>query len=285
MLTLDKAIGMFIGLAVGDALGAPLEFLDSREPSNYITKYMKGGHHNMSKGEWTDDTAMAYAMAQAFIDNKGEFNPHAIMNNFKAWHDDGKFIPRGYCFDIGGTTQRAIEKYQPEKIDNFPYKGMSVNDGSGNGGLMRIAPAILVSASPARAIELGVAQTILTHGNAECLEYSRILSEELWHGEPLAKYSNYRHPVGIDRKDVMSGGYVKETYQCAMWAFHYTDTFEDAVITAVNRGYDSDTCGAVTGMIAGAYYGYSKIPTRFTDELMWHDELVTAATKLYKLRS
>ena len=284
MLTLDKAVGMFIGLAVGDALGAPLEFLDSREPSDYITKYMKGGHHNMSKGEWTDDTAMAYAMAHAFIDNWGEFNPHAIMNNFKAWYERGDFIPRGECFDIGGTTQRAIQAYTPKSVDVFPYKGMSVNDSSGNGGLMRLAPAILVADSPARAIEMAIAQTLLTHGTPECIEYSRVLAEELWHGEPLRKYDSYRHPQDIDRNDVMSGGYVVETYQCAMWAFQSTDTFEDCIIAAVNRGHDSDTCGAVAGMIAGAYYGWSKIPKQYKDGLMWHDKLVDAATTLHKLR-
>jgi ADP-ribosyl-[dinitrogen reductase] hydrolase len=281
MLTLDAAKGMFIGLAVGDALGAPLEFMDSREPDNYITRYHSGGHHEMRKGEWTDDTAMALGLAQALIDNDGEFNPADIMHNWSRWYCAGEFIPRGECFDIGNTTRKAIELYNK---NNTLYNGTSLDEDSGNGALMRLAPVIIVSESPERATELAVAQTVMTHGSSTCIEYSRVLANELWHRHPLLRYEEYRLDRNTDRKDVMSGGYVKETYQCAMWSFYNTKTFEDCVITAVNRGYDSDTCGAVAGMIAGAHYGYSNIPQRFLDGLMWREELESAAHNLYEVR-
>ena len=281
MLTLDSAMGMFIGLAVGDALGAPLEFLPSREPDKYVTKYMSGGYHDMKKGEWTDDTAMALGMAQSFIDNEGEFNPSDIMNNWSRWYNAGEFIPRGECFDIGNTTQRAITVY--DKIHTV-YNGVSLATEAGNGALMRIAPVVMVSSTPERAMELAVAQTIMTHGSPEAIEYSRVFAHELWHGDALRRYEKYRLPRNVEHKEVMSGGYVKETYQCAMWAFMTTDNFADCIIKAVNRGHDSDTCGAVAGMIAGAYYGYIGIPKRFTDELAWHDELRRAALKLHGMR-
>ena len=281
MLTLDKAQGMLIGLAVGDALGAPLEFMEARQPDNYITKYHTGGWHDVDKGEWTDDTAMALGMAQAFIDNEGEFNPADIMHNWSRWYNAGEFIPRGKCFDIGGTTQRAIERYNK---NNTLYNGVSLDAESGNGALMRLAPAVMVSATPERAMELAVAQTILTHGSPTCIEYSRVFAHELWHGNPLYRYNNYRLSEDTNRNDVMSGGYVVETYQCAMWAMTTTSNFKDCIVAAVNRGHDSDTCGAVAGMIAGAYYGYKAIPSEFKQELAWHDKLLTVATKLHKLR-
>ena len=78
---LDSDIGMLIGLAIGDALGAPLEFQPARDPENYITKYMTGGAHHVTKGEFTDDASMALAMADAFIQASG-FNPNLIMDNF-----------------------------------------------------------------------------------------------------------------------------------------------------------------------------------------------------------
>ena len=84
---LDSDIGMFIGLAVGDALGAPLEFQPARDPDNYITKYMSGGAHNVTKGEFTDDTSMALAMADAFISSKS-FNAKLIMQNFLKWKNE-----------------------------------------------------------------------------------------------------------------------------------------------------------------------------------------------------
>jgi len=281
MLTLDSAMGMFIGLAVGDALGAPLEFTDAREPKDYITKYHTGGWHDVDKGEWTDDTAMALAMAQAFIDSEGEFNPADIMHNWSRWYNAGEFIPRGKCFDIGGTTQSAIDKYNK---NNTLYNGVSLDTESGNGALMRLAPVVMVSATPERAMELAVAQTIMTHGSPTAIEYSRVFAHELWHGDALQRYRKYRLPLDIDREKVMSGGYVVETYQCAMWAFMTTNNFADCIIKAVNRGHDSDTCGAVAGMIAGAHYGYKGIPKRFTEELAWHDELRRAALKLHQLR-
>jgi len=281
MLTLDSAMGMFIGLAVGDALGAPLEFLPSREPDEYVTKYMNGGYHDMKKGEWTDDTAMALGMAQSFIDNEGEFHPSDIMNNWSRWYNAGEFIPRGECFDIGNTTQRAISIY--DKIHTV-YNGVSLATEAGNGALMRIAPVVMVSSTPERAMELAVAQTIMTHGSPEAIEYSRVFAHELWHGDALQRYRKYKLYWDTDRKKVMSGGYVKETYQCAMWAFMTTNNFADCIIKAVNRGHDSDTCGAVAGMIAGAHYGYTSIPKRFTEELAWHDELRRAAMKLHGMR-
>jgi ADP-ribosyl-[dinitrogen reductase] hydrolase len=281
MLTLDKAKGMLVGLAVGDALGAPLEFQEAREPDKYITQYHAGGYHTMKKGEWTDDTAMALAMAQALIDNYGEFNAHDIMHNWSRWYNNGEFIPRGICFDIGNTTQKAIKKYD---AINSVYNGVSFDSESGNGALMRLAPVVIVSASPERAMELAVAQTVMTHGSTKAIEYSRVLAHELWHGDALQRYSDYRLPIDIEREQVMSGGYVVETYQCAMWAYQTTNSFDQCIIKAVNRGHDSDTCGAVAGMIAGAHYGYNKIPKKFTDSLMWHDELCQAAIKLFEMR-
>ena len=87
---LDSDIGMFVGLAIGDALGAPLEFQPARDPDNYLTNYMAGGAHNVSKGEFTDDTSMALAMADAFISSE-VFDAKLIMQNFLRWKNEGAF--------------------------------------------------------------------------------------------------------------------------------------------------------------------------------------------------
>ncbi len=281
MLTAGKAMGMLAGLSVGDALGAPLEFTPSREPEDYITRYAKGGVHDMDVGEWTDDTAMAVAMASAIIE-QGTFDPRAIMDNFVSWYMEGKFIPRGKCFDIGTTTIRALERYIKDPA--CPYKGNADPDTSGNGALMRIAPAIIAAPDKTTAITWATQQTLLTHGSEDAVLYSKIFAEELWHADALARYDVYRHDVDIDRKDVMSGGYVADTYRCAMWAFQTTNNFEDCVIKAVNRGHDSDTCGAVAGMIAGAHYGIGDIPDHMINGLMWRDYITDTAYSLWKMR-
>ena len=279
-LRVDHATGMLVGLAVGDALGAPLEFQESREPENYVTEFCSGGVWKVQKGEWTDDTAMAFAMGCAIRDKKG-FDANAIMDNFLDWYRNGAFIPRGTCFDIGNTTAKALKKYELDR--QTPYCGSSDPNTSGNGALMRIAPIVIAAPDRETLVQWATQQTLLTHGSDECVHYSRIFAEELYANSPLQKHIRERHPTDISRHDVMSGGYVKETYQAAMWAFHTTDNFEDCVVAAVNRGHDTDTTGAVAGMIAGAYYGIYKIPEKFKEGLAWYDKLSKLAIDLYYL--
>jgi len=282
-MNIDKATGMLVGLAIGDALGAPLEFQEPREPENHLTEYTTGGEHNVSLGEWTDDTSMALAMAKSLIEKKC-FDANDIMNKFLAWYKGVDYSPRGQCFDIGGTTAIALQSYLQEKVEYEyllqPYRGRTAKDTSGNGALMRLAPVIIVAKDRYHAIQLAVQQTLLTHGSNTCVDYSVMLAEELYHGYPISRYDKYKLPLDIPREEVMSGGYVKETYQCAWWAFQTTNSFEDCIIKAVNRGYDADTVGAVAGMIAGRYYGHSNIPSHFKDKLLWHDELLQTAVDL-----
>ena len=278
----DKSIGMFIGLAIGDALGAPLEFQEAREPDNFLTKYTKGGAHNVSIGEWTDDTSMALAMAKSLLE-KQIFDADDIMQKFCNWYLKGEYTPRGRCFDIGGTTAVALRSYSSafENSDYLqPYRGRIAKDSSGNGALMRMAPVIMVAKNPFHAMQLATQQTLLTHASNLCIEYSLMLAEELYHGYPITRYKEYKLPLDINENEVMSGGFVKETYEAAWWAFSTTNTFEDCIIKAVNRGHDADTTGAVAGMIAGRHYGYLAIPDYFKDNLMWYDELFQTALDL-----
>ncbi len=284
-MDLDKKLGLFLGLAIGDALGAPLEFQKSREPNQYLTKYIKGGPHNVSIGEWTDDTSMALALATSLIEKKC-FDADDIMTNFCKWFHDGKFCTRNKCFDIGNTVYDALKSYSNGlKYNQFchPYRGRISENTSGNGALMRIAPVIIVAKDRDEAIRLGIQQTLLTHGSEICIRYSAMLAEELFHGCSIEKFLKYKLPSDVKRKDVMSGGYVKETYQAAWWAFSTSDNFEECIIKAVNRGHDADTTGAVAGMIAGRYYGLSGIPDYFKENLMMYDEILQTAQNLTKL--
>ena len=282
----DKSIGMFIGLAIGDALGAPLEFQEAREPDNFLKKYTIGGAHNVSVGEWTDDTSMALAMAKSLIQKK-TFDADDIMQKFCNWYLRGEYSTRGKCFDIGGTTAVALRSYSSafENSDYLqPYRGRIATDSSGNGALMRMAPVIMVANNPYHAMQLATQQTLLTHGSNLCVEYSIMLAEELYYGYPITRYNNYKLPHDIKVNEVMSGGFVKETYEAAWWAFSTTNSFEECIIKAVNRGHDSDTTGAVAGMIAGRYYGNTNIPSYFKDNLMWYDELYQTAIELSHLK-
>ena len=281
-MDIDKSIGMFLGLAIGDALGAPLEFKEASPPDKFLKKFTTGGAHNVSIGEWTDDTSMALAMAKSLID-KQSFDADDIMQKFCNWYLKGEYSTRGRCFDIGGTVAVALRSHS-KTLDNDeylqPYRGRTAEDTSGNGALMRMAPVIMIAKNSSHAIQLATQQTMLTHGSNLCIQYSIMLAEELYKGTALGKYDNYKLPLDIKPNEVMSGGFVKETYEAAWWAFSTTNSFEDCIIKAVNRGHDADTTGAVAGMIAGRYYGYKAIPSYFKDNLMWYDELFQTAKDL-----
>lgn len=278
----DKKLGLLIGLAIGDALGAPLEFQRAREPDNYLTKYATGGPHNVSVGEWTDDTSMALALASSLLEKK-EFDADDIMKKFYQWFKEGKYCTRSKCFDIGNTVYDALSSYNESiKYNQFqqPYRGRIAEDTSGNGALMRMAPVIIVARDRDEAIRLAIQQTLLTHGSQLCVQYSVMLAEELFLGKSLSKYSKYKLSDEIKRQDVMSGGFVKETYEAAWWAFSTSNSFEECIIKAVNRGHDADTTGAVAGMLAGRNYGLSGIPDHFKSNLMMFDEIYEIASKL-----
>ena len=278
----DKKLGLFIGLAIGDALGAPLEFQKAREPENYLTRYTTGGPHNVSEGEWTDDTSMALALASSLIEQQ-EFDAEDVMNKFCQWFQHGKFCTRDECFDIGNTVYDALSSYSDSiKHNQFihPYRGRVDKNTSGNGALMRMAPVIIVSRDRDEAVRLAIQQTLLTHASQLCVQYSIMFAEELYAGNPISKYSQFKLPDNIQREDVLSGGFVKETYEAAWWAFSSSDSFEECVIKAVNRGNDADTTGAVAGMIAGRYYGLSAIPDHFKDKLIMYNELYETALDL-----
>ena len=128
-----------------------------------------------------------------------------------------------------------------------PYKGTADPETAGNGALMRTAAVVLAAKSREQVVTLATAQTLLTHAAPECVVYGTMFAEELYYASPLEKYRSFRHKPDINRHKVLSGGSC--SYQAAMWAFQTTDNFTDCLIFAVNRGHDSDTTGAVAGML------------------------------------
>ena len=278
----DAAKGLFLGLAIGDAMGSPIEFEKKRTQKNYVRSYLEGGFHKVTKGEFTDDTSMALAMADAMIESQQKngyaFDPYKIMDNFLKWRYEGKYSPRGECFDVGVTVCGALAQYKKDR--SGPFTGSRDPMSAGNGGLMRLAPALIASRTKEECLMFARETTRLTHGAEEALMYSEIFAEEIWEGRVLPKYVRYKHPLNIDRDDIMSGGYVKETYQAAWWAYQTTDNFEDCIIEAINLGHDSDTTGAVAGMIAGRMYGFDAIPKWMVQGLQWSNHIIHVAKQL-----
>ena len=268
----NNAIGMFMGLFIGDALGAPLEFTEPNT-GNPLKDMIGGGVHETSPGEWTDDGAMAMAVADSYLTYK-RFAPGIIAQNFKQWRNRGTFGTRDHCFDIGTTTAEALSASSNKR----PYGGSCALMTDGNGGIMRMAPHILFNHNnKTMAIAESVAGGLITHGTGKCVVYSAALAEELFDGATVG------NPALYDKGIKEESGTVMGCYASAWQSVAATSSFEDALIHAVNKGGDADTVGAVTGMIAGRIYGYDSIPQRWLDALVDHDKLLATATMLYNM--
>lgn len=279
MMNEDQAKGMFLGLAIGDALGTTLEFSRPSKDTPQHTEITGGGPFGLPKGHFTDDTSMAIAMARSLVNHKA-FIPSDIVAEWKSWYEVGEHSPSGECVDIGHTTREALVNWNWDR----PYVGSTREDTSGNGGIMRMAPVIIWNRDHyVDALVDAVRQSMLTHASEECVEYAKAMATVLFYGD-MWKFpaTRYKGPTKFDDRGMpYSGGYVAETFSAACWCVGSSYGFEDALIKAVNLGYDADTVGAVTGQIAGRIYGLKNIPIKWLDTLAWCDKIEALAGALY----
>lgn len=292
---LDRACGCLLGLAVGDALGAPLEFMP-RDSRPRHTEMTGGGAHGLKPGEWTDDTSLAIALAESLL-ARARLDERDLMERFVAWYETGAYSCSGACFDIGLTTRRALDRFMATGELYAP----SASPGAGNGSLMRLAPVVLFARGNAgEARHLAHAQSRTTHGSAEAVEACElmavILSDALegrgkaaleprdWAGVATIGGIAAGSWRGKSRDGISSSGYVVHTLEAALWAVERSATFEDALVDAVNLGDDADTVGAVTGQLAGAVWGASTIPRRWLAPLAWRARIEQLALNLCGVR-
>lgn len=296
MDSLDRAKGALLGLAVGDALGVPLEF-EERDVHPLVTEMIGGGPFDLAIGEWSDDTSMALSLADSLIANP-QLDECDLMRRFVRWWRKGENSVNGVCFDIGVTTESALSRFEETGevvINADPNR-------AGNGSLMRLAPVAMVAGGDVDlAADLARRQSACTHGAPVCLDacafYAELLVEAIA-GAPKREVLG-RRPIlfGHDdvadialgsyrvkkRDEIRSTGFVLDTLESALWAIWNSDSFEEALINAVNLAGDADTVGAVTGQLAGAIYGTSNIPQRWLDALMHRGSLEGRASALVRL--
>ena len=295
----DRFRGCLLGLAVGDALGTTVEF-KPRGTFPPVTTMVGGGPFGLKPGQWTDDTSMALCLATSLIE-KG-FDLADQIERYLAWYQTGYWSSTGRCFDIGNATFRALERYRT----TGQVEAGSVDPATaGNGCIMRLAPVpIYYFPDEASAAEYGGRSSVTTHGATECVEASRILSRVLVKalagavkadvltaaaGEQLTSAKLARIAAGdfIAKEDseIVGSGYVVDCLEAALWSFATTDTFDDAVLRAVNLGDDADTTGAVCGQIAGAFYGERAIPEQWRTQLHQASEIRVLAERLRERRT
>jgi ADP-ribosyl-[dinitrogen reductase] hydrolase len=252
----NKALGGFWGLALGDALGAQVEFM---APDSFprVTDMTGGGVFNLGPGQITDDTIMSILSAKSLIECQG-FNPIHMMSLFSTWSSSSE------CFDIGNTILEAIYAF---KRTGLPYQGREEIESSGNGSLMRIYPSIVwtLGMNMKQAFKLIWDTSRLTHATSivreVSMEHTKIIRKILLTNDQLAKEEILDEYELV--KNPKSTGYVLDTFNCALWAFANSDSFEEGLLKVVNLGGDADTVGSVYGQLAGSYYGADLLPERF----------------------
>lgn len=156
----DRAVGALFGLAVGDAVGTSLEF--KTRPRFAVLQDMQGGGvFELKRGEWTDDTAMALALADSLLVD-ADLDAADLMARFSDWQLRGTYSCTGTCFDIGNTVRGALERWL--NLGN-PYAGSTHPRSAGNGALMRLAPvAVRHWNRRDRLKDVAYRQTRTTHG-------------------------------------------------------------------------------------------------------------------------
>ncbi len=294
---LDRYRGALLGLAVGDALGAPVEFM---RPGTFdpVTEMLGGGPHGLMPGEWTDDTSMALCLAESLIECRG-FDPVDQLQRYVRWWRYGHLSSNGACFDIGITTRAALAAFE----SSGEPSGMTSSDAAGNGSIMRLAPVPMYYAlNIADAIDFAAQSSMTTHASEEAVSACRYLAAVITRAlrgsdkeEVLAPIRSSDLADGIKRvafgsfrifnpPQIRGSGYVVESLEAALWAFHHTDNYADGASMAISLGEDSDTTAAVYGQIAGAFYGASEIPARWANAVVRKDLIMDFADQLYHLR-
>lgn len=272
----DKFIGTLMGGAVGDALGAPVEFLTAQQIFDQYgpdREMMAGGAYDWRCGECTDDTSLSRCVAESLVECKG-YNPEDMAQRFVRWSKTEE------AKDIGNTTREALAR-----LDNgvkFSESGILKNPT--NGSVMRCAPLslmylyqeeILISASMEVSaithahpeaklscvfINLMIAKMLLGFGKKDAYTYATKKVREL-DRDFIKQY------ICSSYKPEPKKGLAVNTLLLAVSSFMKAQSFEETVTKAVNLGGDADTNGSVAGALAGAYFGSSSIPKRWSAAL------------------
>ncbi|WP_460585247.1 ADP-ribosylglycohydrolase family protein [Hymenobacter arcticus] len=308
-----------LGLAVGDALGVPVEFI-SREvrQADYVTGLRGYGTHRQPPGTWSDDSSLTFCLAETLalpgglteLPDLADFGRRAIN-----WLDNSYWTATGETFDVGNATRSAI--YSLKQGVRPSQAGPRSEHDNGNGALMRILPLVFHQTWQAETLDMDAAWSLteavasVTHGHPRstlgCFLYllvARGVAAGLAPKEAYAQMralatpwlqsgsipavvedAHYRRVLdnslpAVAESKIGSSGYVVHTLEAALWCLLRHDTYAATVLAAVNLGDDTDTTGAVAGGLAGLAYGEAGIPAEWLAGLARRADIEDLAQRL-----
>ncbi len=297
-----------VGMAVGDALGVPVEFMSrSSLDRNPVTSMREYGTHHQAKGTWSDDSSLAFCLVESLC--KG-YDTQDLAEWFMAWYYEGKWTPHGRVFDAGSITIGAIRRL---KSGVKPTEaGGGSEDDNGNGALMRILPLVFYVQDFSREQRYQYVKEVasLTHKHirsvvacfiyieyALCLlkgdnketAYQNICKELTFFLKYITisekELSYFKHIFNgglpmMHRQLIHSSGYVLHTLEAALWCVLTSHSYSETVLKAVNLGEDTDTTAAVAGGLAGILYGIEQIPQEWQTALAKYELIIDLANRL-----
>jgi ADP-ribosyl-[dinitrogen reductase] hydrolase len=315
----NKIHSALFGLAIGDALGVPVEF-KSREylSQNPVTDMIGFGTHNQPVGTWSDDSSLTFCLAEMLC---GKYDLQNLANRFINWYDYAYWTAHGKIFDVGIATSRAISSLRNGVT---PTMAGGTHEGSnGNGSLMRVLPLVfyIKDLSIEQRFQRVKEVSSLTHAHIRsviaCFIYTEIALQLLVHQDKRKAYEtaikivndflnsnaicsqkeidllhrilgnaigNYKiiHIQDYSEIEIQSSGYVLYSLEAAIWCLLKSNSYKETVLKAVNLGSDTDTTGAIAGGLAGLLYGYDSIPKEWIEVLARKDDIDDLCNRLEK---
>ena len=309
MLTRNFIRDALLGVAVGDALGVPVEFRSREEMwRNPVTEMRGYGTHNQPAGTWSDDSSLTFCLAEMLC---GKYDLENLARRFINWKNNAYWTAHGKVFDMGNGTSDAIDRL--ERGVAPVMAGGNGEDSNGNGSLMRILPLLFVHKESALDKRFLMVKDVssLTHRHIRsvisCFIYLEFALEIIAGKDKYQAYVQTCHMIGdfLDETDtctekernnfsrilsanifecqeqeIRSSGYVLHTLEAALWCLLRTGNYREAVLKAVNLGEDSDTTAAVTGGLGGLLYGCQAIPPEWLAVLARREDIEELSGKL-----
>ena len=308
----SQVLAGLLGVCVGDALGVPVEFTTREERLRSPVTSMQGyGTYNQPPGTWSDDSSLTFCLAESLCQG---FSLDAIAQSFCRWHDQAYWTPYGIVFDIGMTTAAALHRLSWDQVSPLESGGADERS-NGNGSLMRILPMAFYykSLEFPDLIQRVHQVSSITHAHLRsqmsCGIYISIAIQLLERDDPEPAYFKgiqriqeiYNQPPYTSELDnfarvfdgeiaqlpmeaIQSSGYVIHSLEAALWCFLTSTSYAQSVLKAVNLGGDTDTTAAITGGLAGLYYGVEQIPKDWRDQIARKDDIVDLAKRLASVK-
>ncbi|MCH7472365.1 ADP-ribosylglycohydrolase family protein [bacterium] len=298
---LDQFRGCLLGLACGDALGAPLQYMSAEEIAakhGRVREMIGGGELGLAPGAATGNTALMLCLVESYCDNAG-FDPQDISDRFLAWYRTG---PIGIDAQTREACENLLYGYQFERAGRDAWEAMPEDIRQSNGSLARSAPAGLMRYHDHVHL-IGESRVVsgITHFDERCKMACACLNLALSHLmlvgvdgllDELLEFIEPRNTVvayalraipGMGPADLRTGDHVLSTLQAALWTAMYCDEFEEGLVMLARRGNDACSVCAVAGALLGARFGAPEIPERWLGALQHRGRVDAGARKLCAL--